>query len=138
MVVMDALISIHPKYVDRIVSGEKKYEFRKKIPCRPVERIFVYSTNPQKKIVGWFFLSGYIEGDPSDVWEQSKEFAGVTEFEYQNYFMNYNWSYAIMIEQFHVFKDYIDPWIYGSFFPPQSFLYIEEKGRLYEQLCCLV
>ena len=88
--------------------------------------------------MGWFFLSGYIEGDPSDVWEQSKEFAGVTEFEYQNYFMNYNWSYAIMIEQFHVFKDYIDPWIYGSFFPPQSFLYIEEKGRLYEQLCCLV
>jgi predicted transcriptional regulator len=27
---MDALLSIRPKYVDRIISGEKKYEFRKK------------------------------------------------------------------------------------------------------------
>ena len=28
---MKAILSIRPEYVDRILSGEKKYEFRKRI-----------------------------------------------------------------------------------------------------------
>lgn len=135
---MDVLISIYPKYVQKIIAGEKKVEFRKKIPCQSVDKIFVYSTAPQKKIVGWFLWSGYIEGSLSNVWEQSREVAGITEAEYQYYFLNHSWVYAILIHKFRHLKEYLDPWKYDFFYPPQSYSYLREEGDLYEQLRRLV
>lgn len=135
---MDMLISIHPAYVEKIIAGEKKYEFRKKIPRQKIDRVFVYATNPQRKIVGYFLWNGYMEGCPLDVWARSQEFGGITESEYWKYFLGHNWAYAIVIKKIHLFKEYINPWIYDSFYPPQSYLYLREGRGLYEQLCHLV
>ena len=47
---MDVLISIKPKYVKKIISKEKKYEFRKNIFKKNVDTIIIYTTSPEKKI----------------------------------------------------------------------------------------
>jgi type I restriction enzyme S subunit len=55
---MKVLLSIKPQYVDEIVKGNKKYEFRKKIFKKKdeVQEIYIYSTSPVKKIIGYFNL----------------------------------------------------------------------------------
>ena len=49
---MYVLMSIKPKYVEKILSGEKKYEYRKTLLKKDVESILVYSTSPVKKVYG--------------------------------------------------------------------------------------
>ena len=46
------LLSIKPEYVAKIFDHTKKYEFRKRIPQRPIDKVVVYSSNPEQHIVG--------------------------------------------------------------------------------------
>ena len=136
---MDVLISIRPEYVDRIISGEKTYEFRKKIFKEPISKVYIYSSSPQKKIIGFFEWAGFLTGRPEEVWERTKAYAGIRESDYQRYFAARDQAYAIRIDKLHVFEEYVDPWIQQGFYPPQSFSYFREKDRrLYEELCRLV
>ena len=83
---MEALISIRPEHVERILSGEKKYEFRKKIFKQPVSRIYIYASSPQKKIIGYFDWAGFLSGSVEDIWIKTREYAGIAEADYQRYF----------------------------------------------------
>jgi type I restriction enzyme S subunit len=40
---MDVILSIKPKYVQSIIEGDKRYEFRKAIfKNRTIDRVFIY------------------------------------------------------------------------------------------------
>lgn len=51
------LLPIKPVFVERILSGEKWYEFRKRLPL-DIERVVIYETAPTKKVVGEFHCKG--------------------------------------------------------------------------------
>jgi len=73
------LLSINPQYVARILSGEKKYEYRK-FRCRKnVDKIIIYSTAPIKRVVAEVDVSEIIEDTLDVVWEKTKEFSGITK-----------------------------------------------------------
>ena len=46
---MNVLMSIKPKYVEKIISKEKTYELRRNIFKREVSNVLIYSTSPEKK-----------------------------------------------------------------------------------------
>jgi len=46
---MNVLLSIRPKYVEEIIKGNKRYEFRKSIFKKNVEEVWIYATSPTKK-----------------------------------------------------------------------------------------
>ena len=46
------LLSIKPEFSEKIFNETKKYEFRKRVARKKVEKIVVYATSPVKKIVG--------------------------------------------------------------------------------------
>ena len=48
------LLSIKPEYVAKIFDHTKRYEFRKRIPQKPIDIIVVYSSEPEQHIVGEF------------------------------------------------------------------------------------
>ena len=79
------LLSIHPKYVRRIASGKKYYEFRKKFPLH-ADRFVFYSTSPEKKIVAVAEKSHVLIGDLEYIWEESKDVAGVSREEFEKYY----------------------------------------------------
>lgn len=136
---MDALISIHPEFVEDILSGKKRYEFRKRSFLKPIERIYIYSTCPQKKIIGYFLWMGHIEGNLYDVWHQTEDYAAISKKKYMQYFHGYDRAYAIIISELYIFHQEINPWVYEGFSPPQSYCYLKgTKGGLYEQLRDLV
>jgi len=125
---MSVLLSIKPKYVDKIVAGDKKYEFRKAIFKKDVRKVYIYSSSPTKKIVGCFFLSDIIRNTPENLWAELKHLSGLEHAEFFEYFKDKTEGFAIEIGELFVFKKPIDPRIcFENFVPPQSFCYFDDN-----------
>jgi type I restriction enzyme S subunit len=124
---MDVLLSIKPKYVKSIIEGDKRYEFRKTIfKNREINRIYIYSSSPVKKIVGTFEIGGILEDHPSDLWDTVKEFAGIDNRDFFVYFEGKSRAFAIKIQNFQEFTDLVDPYeTMPGFVPPQSYCYMD-------------
>jgi type I restriction enzyme S subunit len=124
---MDVLLSIKPKYVKSIIEGDKRYEFRKTIfKNREIDRIFIYSSSPVKKIVGTFEIGCILEDHPSDLWDTVKEFAGIDDRDFFAYFDGKSRAFAIEIQNLQEFDVPIDPYkMMPGFVPPQSYCYVE-------------
>jgi predicted transcriptional regulator len=120
----DLLMSITPVVGRRIMSGKKKYEYRRSIFRKPVNRVYLYLSSPEQKIVGYFMFQGFIEGTVWEIWEATKTESAATEAAYLDYFKGTNKAFAIRIEEFINFVDPVDPWKKSGFLPPQSFRYV--------------
>ena len=126
---MDVLLSIKPKYMKSIIEGEKRYEFRKTIfKNREINRIYIYSSSPVKKIVGTFEIGGILEDHPVDLWDNVKEYAGINERDFFAYFDRKSRAFAIKIQNLQEFNDPADPYkTMPGFVPPQSYCYMDRE-----------
>ncbi len=126
---MNVIISIKPKYVESILLGNKKFEFRKvKFQRTDIDKIYIYSTYPVKRIVGYFKYDGIIEGTAIDIWNKTKNFSGTIAEFFFKYFHRRSTAYAIKINKLVIFSEPIDPKkIWSDFRAPQSFMYFEEE-----------
>lgn len=127
---MNLLMSIKPEFVGKILSHEKLYEFRKSIFKQNVERIFIYSTYPVKKIVGYFEVTEIICESPIELWNSFSEVSGICKKDFFKYYEGVNEGFAIKIDNLHIFEEFIDMDDYDDFRAPQSFCYIENNECL--------
>ncbi len=125
---MNVLLSIKPKYVKAIISGDKRYEFRKTIfKAENINYVYIYSSSPVKKIVASFKIGTIIEDNPTSLWENVKDHAGLSDKDFFQYFEGKTRGYAIEIKDFDEFKNPYDPWQkLSNFIPPQSYCYFDE------------
>jgi type I restriction enzyme S subunit len=128
---LDLLMSIVPVVGRRIMSGKKGYEYRRSIFRKPVNRVYLYLSTPERKITGYFKYRGYIEGTVREIWEATRDESAATEAAYLDYFKNTNRAFAVRIDEFVNFAIPVDPRKMpspapgsGSFLPPQSFRYV--------------
>ncbi|ASG06514.1 MULTISPECIES: hypothetical protein [Vibrio] len=122
---MKALLSIKPKYVDEIISGKKKYEFRKKTFKRDIDSIIVYCTSPIKMVVGEIFFSETISDTPRKIWKQCSDSSGISKDDFFSYYEGCPIAYAIKIERFKLYdKPLLLSDIKKDLKAPQSFIYI--------------
>jgi len=123
---MKVLLSIKPEFVREIFNGSKKFEYRKAIfKNKNVNIVVIYATMPIGKIVGEFKIGHIIEKNPYDLWEETKEFSGVNEDFYYEYFTGREKGYAISITNLKEYKNPICPYEkYENFTAPQSFKYL--------------
>jgi type I restriction enzyme S subunit len=126
---MNVLLSIRPQYAKSIISGQKKYEFRKIIfNDKYVNTVYVYVTSPVKKIIGAFKIGKIVRDCPENLWDQLNEFSGLDEAEFFAYFKNSRVGYAIEIKYVETFEEPIDPQaLIPNFTPPQSFCYLKSS-----------
>jgi type I restriction enzyme S subunit len=124
---MDVLLSIKPKYVKSIIEGDKLYEFRKAIfKNREINRIYIYSSAPVKRIVALFEISTILEDHPAVLWDRVRDHAGINDSEFFSYFAGRERGYAIGIENLREFDTPIDPRKeIPGFVPPQSYCYLD-------------
>lgn len=121
---MNVLLSMKPEYVKKILSGEKKYEFRKRIWKKDVDRVFIYATSPVKRIVALFKPGEIIKDIPSGLWVKYNQYSGLNEIDFFNYFHDKDYGYAIKITDLKEFNDPIEPKsLLNNFTAPQSFQY---------------
>lgn len=84
------LLSIKPQYVKEILKGKKRYEFRKNKPKRSVTRMVIYASWPQQQVVGEAIIDEILEGQPDEIWDITKEFAGVDKRFFSSYYAGRN------------------------------------------------
>jgi predicted transcriptional regulator len=125
------ILSIKPIYAQAIMSGTKKVEFRKKIFKRQVDKIFVYSSSPEKKILGFFTIKEIVENSPENLWNEFNEVGGIEKKDFFNYYQDSETGFSIKISEVEKFENGIDPAdFFENFCAPQSFIYLEEKTAL--------
>lgn len=123
---MKILLSIKPEFVEKIISGEKKFEFRKVLPKRKgITTVVVYSTMPVGKVVGEFKVKDTHSYKPEYLWEKTKDFSGITKNFFDEYFSAKSLAHAFEIDSFQLYENPLGiSEILPSGTAPQSYCYI--------------
>ena len=119
------LLSIKPQYADKILNGEKKYEFRRMLYKSPdVKTVVIYATSPVMKVIGEFEVATVHSMKLKDLWELTMEFSGIEKDFYDSYFTGKEIGHAIEVKKA---KRYSKPKHLKDFnisHAPQSFVYL--------------
>ena len=113
---MKVLMSIKPKFVERIFAGTKTFELRKKLFKKTIDTIVIYSSFPEKNRI--------ISSTPNHLWESHKNNLGISEKEYFKYYKNSKVAYAIKIKKVIKYKKELELKDFGIEKAPQSYQYI--------------
>ncbi len=120
------LMSINPEYVEEILAGRKKFEYRKtKARKKEVDRIVIYSTFPVMKVVAEIEVKGVLEDKPEQLWEKTHMYSGISKDKYDKYFENKKLAYAYELGRLIVYKKPKKLEDIGINYAPQSYSYLD-------------
>lgn len=119
------LLSIKPEYVEKILQGGKKFEYRKRLAKEDVSYIYVYSTAPSMKVVASVHIEGHLSDSPTALWEKTKAAAGISRAKFRDYFRGCKTAYAYKLGKVEVFESPKNLSDFGVAMAPQSFVYIK-------------
>ena len=110
------LMSIKTKYANQIFNGTKKYEYRRRsIGEKNLgKKIFIYSSEKEKAIVGYIIVDDIIEGTSNYILEKTEN---VNSEDIINYFKDCSKCYALKISKAVKFEN------------PKSLVSIREKNE---------
>lgn len=129
------LLPIHPEFVEKIRTGEKRFEFRTRVPVGLENDPFVlvYATVPVGAIVGYFSVARVLSMPPTVLWERTKDAAGISRKRFRWYFKGRATAHALEIGQW---REFVRPCsvadLRGGAATPQSFAFLtpEQRGRI--------
>lgn len=123
---MKIILSIKPEFAEKIFEGSKRYEFRRTLfKNTQVKAVVVYASAPISKIIGEFEIESVLHKELDRLWDDTREFSGITRDYYEQYFTGKELGYAIKVKKT---KRYQEPLCIKEAFgltPPQSFAYLE-------------
>ncbi len=127
------LMSINPEHVENILTGKKKFEFRKTKCKEQIDAIVIYSTAPVMKVVAEVQVKDIIEDTPQTVWQKTSNAAGIDKSFFDKYYLGRNTAVAYVlgcVTQFDSPRNLTD---YGVKAAPQSYVYIRNDRNAYLQ-----
>lgn len=121
---MNAILSIKPQYANAILSGNKTVEFRKAVFKQEVEQVYIYSSSPEKRVVGYFTIESIDKAPPEVLWERYREEGSIDKDAFFAYYAGKTVGYAIRIKKVTALDLPVDPkGIIAGFKAPQSYCY---------------
>jgi predicted transcriptional regulator len=122
---MKVLLSIKPQFAEKILTGEKKFEFRRSIFKKPQVRVvIIYASAPIQKVIGEFTISEILYDKVDSLWQKTYKHSGITEDIFFKYFENKDWGYALKIDNVKKYKTPLCLYKHFGLFPPQSYAYL--------------
>ena len=118
------LISINPEHVENILSGIKKYEYRKGAAKDDISSIIIYETTPVKRVVAEAEIIDVLMCGPEELWELTKEGSGISKKFFDKYFKDKEVAYAYKLGEIKVFETPKTLSDFGIRTAPQSFVYV--------------
>ena len=106
------LLSIKPRFVEQILNGEKRFEYRKHVPERHVNKIIIYSSSPVCAVVGEADVAEILSGTPINIWNTTKNQSGIDAKFFFDYFDDRSVAYAYKLKNV---KKYTKPKKLGDF-----------------------
>ncbi|MEQ8396441.1 helix-turn-helix domain-containing protein [Thalassobaculum sp.] len=130
----DIVLSIRPQYANRILTGEKTVELRRRFPARaPKGTIaYIYSTSPERALVGLAEIARVRKLPVEDIWRRYADSAHIERADFDSYFQGVEQGFALEFENVRPFEMPIsltDLRERFGFEPPQSFLYVKRDLR---------
>ena len=120
------LMSIKPIFVEKILSGEKCFEYRKTLPKKDnIDKIIIYSTHPVKKVVGEVTVKNIHILEKEELWNKTKDKGGTTKEFYDLYFKDKDIAVAYELGEVKIYTPYKELKELGINFVPQSFIYLD-------------
>lgn len=100
------LLSIKPEFVEKIFTGEKKFEYRKVLfKNNKINKVVIYASSPVKKVVGEFEIGDILHTTKKELWESTQDKSGITKEFFDEYFSNTELAYAIEIKETEQYKE---------------------------------
>jgi len=122
---MKVLLSIKPEYAEKILSGEKKYEFRRTLFKNPsISKIVIYASSPVQKVIGEFDIDIVLSLGLDDLWSKTKKHSGIEKEFFYDYFDGKDVAHAIKVKRTKRYKNPKTLSRYDIAHPPQSFMYL--------------
>ncbi len=118
------LLSINPEHVKNIVSGKKKVEYRRVRCKRDIDSIVIYSTSPEKKIIGEVEVKRVIEGTLEEIWNLTKDIGCISYDFFKKYYFGKNEAVAYELGTLELYPKPKELSEYGIKSAPQSYMYI--------------
>lgn len=118
------VLSLLPEYAEKILSGKKKYEFRKNLCRKNIDKIYLYATSPVKKVVGEAEVLEKNCMEKKRLWEHTKKWSGITAEFYEQYFQKQAYACAYKLGASLRYESPMPLETLGINFVPQSCLYI--------------
>lgn len=120
------LMPINPEYVNEILAGKKRYEYRKiKAKRNNIDKMIIYSTSPIMKVVAEVDIKEILEEDPEKLWEMTKNESGITKDFYNKYYKNKNTAIAYKLGKIRIYDKPKNLYDIGINYVPQSFVYLD-------------
>lgn len=118
------ILPIKQEYADKILSGQKKYEYRKNICTDNIEKIYVYATSPVKAIIGEAEVVEKIIMNKDNLWKISEKQSGITKEFFDDYYKNSEFACAYKIGMVKRYNKCIELKDIGINYTPQSYTYV--------------
>ena len=135
----NALISLKPKYVQKILSGEKRIEIRRRpVSLAPDTRLWIYSTLPSGSIEAVAEIESVCLSAPCAIWDQFSSEIGISKQEFYSYVSGRKKISAIFLKKIrkiepaptlNCLKSKI-----GEFHPPQFFKHLSSGSPILDLL----
>lgn len=94
------LISLQGTFADKIVSGEKTVELRRRsIRASKGTHLWLYVKSPRAQVEARAVVSKTVEGSPSQIWNEFGRQCGIGRDEFRAYFADADRAFAILIEK---------------------------------------
>lgn len=122
---MKIIVSINPGYVEKILSGEKKFEYRTRAAKQQADTLIIYATKPMMKVVAEIEILGVIAASPEELWNQTKSQSGITKLFFDEYFKVKQVAYAYKLGEVKAYEKPKSLLDFGLRMAPQSFAYVK-------------
>ena len=121
------LLPIFPQYANAIMEGKKKVEFRKRNIPSHIKHVVVYSTAPEKMVIGTFEVDRITKATPKALWKKFNKIGFVEKEFLFDYYDNQDIGIAIHVGKT---REIENPFplskIKKGLSAPQSFRYLQD------------
>lgn len=95
----DIMISVKPVFVDRMLSGSKTVELRRrKLSVTPGTRVWIYKTAPSGVVAACAEIERVESGSPAELWRSHCSNLGISVAAFYRYLNGRNTAYAVVLK----------------------------------------
>lgn len=124
-----ALMSIRPRYARAILEGRKTVEFRKRPLAEDVTHVVIYSTVPDRAVIGYFTVQAQKTRTPAELWKEFHDQGVIDEGDFFAYYAGRDQATGIQVGTVTRLRDPLSLADHlGVARPPQSFQYLTDSG----------
>ena len=121
-----AMMSIKPQFAFRLLSGEKRVEFRRRSTAKKITHIVIYATRPVGAVVGILEVQDLAQGTPRALWQAFADVGGIEQADFFDYFSGSTSGVAYIVGKAWSCAEAHELGKFGlPKVPPQAFRYLD-------------